>query len=191
VTAVVVPASAPSTRRDSWAEAVAELFSGLFAVCGAASVHCVDAQLSALLASLSGEFAWHAELLCDLVTTGPDGRSGGVSASTRDVVAQLASLEVDGDGVSLCVALSSLVLPWVHDVIEQERATTEPRLDGPRARALLLISRDVIDALGATGSVRRRLVGEGDAPGDSLAPLAGALVDARAVVGAVGDESIG
>jgi hypothetical protein len=191
VTSVVGSATSPSIRRDSWAAAVAELFSRLFAVCGAASVRCVDAQLSVLLASLSGQFAWHAELVGDLVATPPTAGPDGESAAIRDVVAQLGSLDVDGDGVSMCVALSSLVLPWVRDVIEQEHAATEPRLEGPRARALLLISRDVADALAATTTVRRRLAGEGEAPGGALAPLVRALSDARAKVGTVGGESIG
>jgi hypothetical protein len=185
--------TSPSVRRDAWALSYAGLFIGLFAACGEASVRTVDAPLCVLYASLSGQFAWHAELLFDLVTPRADAVDDvdDVDGTTIAVTAQLGALAADGDGVSLCVALASLVLPALRAEIDRERAATELLLDGPRARALLLISRDVSDALAASETASERLGGEGAAQSDALASLRRALSDAGSLAGLAGDDSIG
>jgi hypothetical protein len=91
----------------------------------------------------------------------------------------------------LCGLLAWFVLPALRDAIGAQRAATEPRLEGPRARALLLISRDVADALVATTKASERLFGEGSVAREAYAELGRRVSDAGMTDGLDAMKTIG
>jgi hypothetical protein len=138
-------------RRDAWSAAHCHVARTLFGVCGHGGLSVVDAPTSILLTSLAGQFAWHAELLFDLLPL-----RDGVDREqlVHDAAEELDALSdglrrvlASGDLATLCVVLSRLVVPRLAVAVSDEQSSTDARLEGPRARALLLIGRDLADAL--------------------------------------------
>lgn len=137
--------------RDAWSAAYCHAFRTLFEVCGAAGLSDVDAPTSILFTTLAGQFAWHAELLFDLlpVREGVDREQ-----LVRDAAAQLAPLDDElrrivagGDLASVCAVVAQLLVPGLLAAVTTQQSSTTARLEGPRARSLLLIGRDLADAL--------------------------------------------
>lgn len=149
-------------RRDTWAAAHARVARGLFEACGREGAESADDVASALLTSLAGQFAWHAELLVDLLPLrdGVDREAlvERAASATTAIDALLGSLD---DTTSLCVGLARVVLPRLASSLTGERRATDGRLEGPRVRALTLIARDVADACCKIEPVCERLLADG------------------------------
>ena len=109
-----------------------------------------------LLASLAGQFAWHAELLFDLlpVRDGID-RDALVASATRGCARVTASLDAAAGGPrTMLTALERALVPLEAEV-RRIREGTDARTDGPRVRALTLIGRDLRDARDGVGRALR------------------------------------
>lgn len=138
-------------RRDGWTAAHCVAFRELFAVCGRAGTSRGDARSVVLLTSLSGRFAWHAELLFDLLPVRADVDRAMLLDEAATTVAPLRSAldDVAADVGALCGVLAEIVVPRLLRDVEGVMARTDARLDGPRVRALTLVARDLRDAEGA------------------------------------------
>jgi hypothetical protein len=102
-------------------------------------------------------FAWHAELLYDvlpvrvdidrdaLVEEGIDGAD--------DAMDLLDEIGASDDSLALAASLC-YVVDWFAACVTLERASNDPRLEGPRARALTLLARDLDHACVELGSLR-------------------------------------
>lgn len=145
---------APHGPDDEWTAANCWVLQRLFSTCGAAGARAaqegrVDDAL--VLTSLAGQFAWHAELLFDLLPT----RAGSDAAAlvahgalgADDALGELDELARDGGSGAVCVVLARVVVPRLLAGVGSARARVDARLDGPRARALTLLVRDLRDAL--------------------------------------------
>jgi len=183
------------TPVDGWTAAHCHVLRALFATCGAAGVSSAQdgpADLAIALTSLSGQFAWHAELLFDLLPTraGTDAEAlvarhvPGADAAL-DV---LAGLERRGEFPALCVVLARVVVPRLRTGMAAALARTDARVDGPRARALTLIARDLRDAVELLEPLAERSLSEPGAVEDATtrcAEVERALVGRGVAVGLV------
>ncbi len=183
--------------RDAWSAAHCHVARTLFEACGRAALRDVDAPTCILLTTLAGQFAWHAELLFDLLPV----RDGVDREQLVDDAAQvLDPLDgelrqlADGELATLCMVLSRLVVPRLLAAVNDEQSATDVRLEGPRARALLLIGRDLADALHGLATASERLVA-GDraatAPLEAVADMESRLYERGAVVGLLGAPTNG
>lgn len=114
-----------------------------------------------VLTSLSGQFAWHAELLFDLlpVRAGVD-REALVADEVRgadDVLERLEDLGASRDVGALCLALARVVVPRLQAAATSPAPRVTAAFDGPRARAATLVSRDLADAVSDLESLLARL----------------------------------
>lgn len=136
---------------DAWTAVHCRIARRLFAACGVAGAAGPTPEVALVLTSLSGQFAWHAELLFDLLPTraGTDADAL-VAASVPSVDGALARLDelASREGAAtLSVALARVVVPRLHAAVRAALSRTDARVDGSRARALTLIARDLRDAL--------------------------------------------
>jgi hypothetical protein len=156
----------------------------LFDLC-ATSASTAAPPLAAALAPLAGKFAWHAELLYDVLPVRVDiDRDALVEEGidrADDAMDQLDEIVASDDSLALARALC-YVVDWFAARVTLERASTDPRLEGPRARALTLLARDLDDACVELESLRSRLAvdpgSKDDAP--SAERVAAALATAEA-----------
>ena len=129
------------------------------------------AESPSLLTSLAGQFAWHAELLFDLLPTraGTDATRSSPCArpGADDALDALDELAATDGRAAACVVLARVVVPRLLAGVASASARVDARLDGPRARALTLIARDL-----ATPSRRSSRVAEARAraAGEPLEP---------------------
>lgn len=147
---------APPTSGDAWAAAHGRVLQRLFSTCGSTAVRAAEeghADDALVLTSLAGQFAWHAELLIDLLPTRAGTDAAGLVArrvpGADDALDALDELARDEGSGALCVALARVVVPRLLAGVAASRARVDARLDGPRARALTLVARDLRDALEA------------------------------------------
>lgn len=144
--------SAESVSTDAWTAASCRAFRALFSTCGAAGAEAaVDApELALVLTSLSGQFAWHAELLVDLLVTSTgtdvDARVAQPAPGTDEALHVLDELRAHKEWSSICVVLARVVVPRLRTGVAEALARVDARVDGPRARALTLVARDLADA---------------------------------------------
>jgi hypothetical protein len=156
----------------------------LFEVCGQGASRAAP-ELAAALAPLAGMFAWHAELLYDvlpvragidrdtLVDEGADGAD-----EAMDLLDELVASK---DSAALRSSLT-LVVDWLEVHVARERHSVEPLLEGPRARAFTLIARDLDDVSTTLDSIATRLTHD-------AAPSAGSLEAVVRVGAALGASS--
>ncbi len=151
--------------RVTWTSAHCRIFRRLFGICGAAGSVVAEPACAVVLAGLAGEFAWHAELLYELlpVRQGVD-REALVRVEVHGADAALAWLDGSvgrGDGVQVCLVLGRVLLPRLDRSVAAALAATDRRLDGPRARALTLVGRGLADAGSSLEAVELRLAASG------------------------------
>jgi hypothetical protein len=181
---------------DAWTAAHGRIFGALFATCGAAGAQCAQeaADLALALTSLAGQFAWHAELLVDLLPT----RSG-IDASALvarpvpgadEALARLDRLHRREQWSALGVVLARVVVPRLLAGVASMCDRTDARVDGPRARSLRLVARDLRDALELLEPLAERALAAQGAFAritSSCAEVERALVDAGVAVGFVAE----
>jgi hypothetical protein len=106
-------------------------------------------------------FAWHAELLYDVLPVRADVDRDELVAGcldpSDDAMDILDELVASKDSAALRTALA-LVVDWLEVHIDRERHSNDPLLEGPRVRAFTLIARDLDDASTALEQVASRLV---------------------------------
>jgi len=148
------------TPEDEWTAAHCRVLQRLFASCGGAGATAAEegrVDDALVLTSLAGQFAWHAELLFDLLPTRAGTDAAALVARRRpgadDALDALDELARDEGAGAACVALARVVMPRLHAGVASASADVDARLDGPRARALTLIARDLRDALEAVETV--------------------------------------
>lgn len=184
-----------SEARDRWTAAHCRIARALFETCGAGGATCVDPGASIALTGVAGQFAWHAALLYDLLPErqGVDREAlvdvavGGADAAIALAASDLAG----GDEGAGCCVLARVVLPRLRTSVEAALGRVDAVLDGPRARALTLIDRDLIDAIGVLEPVCERLVGDAAtlaAATSAMAAAERAIVDDSVAVGIVADR---
>jgi hypothetical protein len=164
-----------AVARDAWSAAHCQVARTLFEVCGAAACSDVDAPTSILLTVLAGQFAWHAELYFDLLA-----HRDGVDREqlVRDAAQQVEALDSslrqlgNGDPTTLCAVLSRLLVPRLLAHVTDEHSATDARLEGPRARALVLIGRDLADALERLDAASEHLLARTATPSAPLEVVA-------------------
>lgn len=151
--------NATATAPDRVVAMCCRLSRRLFEACGQGASS-TEPALAATLAPLAGMFAWHAELLFDvlpvragidrdaLVDDDPEG--------TDDAMDLLDELVASNDAVALRTSLA-LVVDWLEVHVARERHSNDPLLEGPRVRALTLVARDLDDASTALEKVTPRL----------------------------------
>jgi hypothetical protein len=156
-----------STEQDRWTAAHCRVFRALFSQCGEAggtAARDEPAALALALTSLAGQFAWHAELLFDLLPT----RAG---TDAEALVAQPvkgadAALELLAGSVALAsqptfmAALARVVLPRLHAGVATRLVRADALVDGPRVRALTLIGRDLVDGVGVLEPLAERAMAD-------------------------------
>jgi hypothetical protein len=184
-----------ASHTDRWTAAHCRCGRALFSICGVAGVGAAregPADLALALTSLSGQFAWHAELLFDLLPT-----QGGVDperlvaapAPGMDAALSLLEALVRSEAwPTLCVVLARVVVPRLRCGVGAALERTDARLDGPRVRALTLLARDLADALELLEPLAERALAPAGAVASSSARCAEverALVDAGVRVGLV------
>jgi hypothetical protein len=142
----------------------------LFEACGQGASG-AEPALAVTLAPLAGMFAWHAELLYDVlpvrVDIDRDALVDGDADGADDAMDILDELVASKDAAALRTALA-LVVDWLEVHVARERHSNDPLLEGPRVRALTLIARDLDDASTALDVVATRLTHD-------TAPSAGSL----------------
>ncbi len=147
--------------RDRWAAAHCAAARELFARCGARGADVDDDELAIVLTSLAGQFAFHATLLYDLLPVRADvDRDALVEGASHAAV--LAALD-DLSTVPLCAVLARVVVPRLRAAVLFELEGVDPRVDGPRARALTLVARDLVDARDELERCTERLMARDDA----------------------------
>jgi hypothetical protein len=180
------------SRDDRWTAAHCRALRALFATCGARAPACEDDELVVVLASLAGQFAFHAGLLYDLLPVRADvDRDALVDTPTPELDDALGTCAKVTDPV-LCALLSRVVVPRLLAGIEVERASVDDRADGPRARGLTLIARDLVDARSILERVSERLVARAqdlDSALSACAELERRVTAAGAVVGLIADPA--
>jgi hypothetical protein len=182
-------AASDASARDRWTAAHVRVLGRLFSVCGAAGATGTPPDAALALTSLAGQLAWHAELLGDLLPT----RAGievaalvaspvpGVDAAIEHLERAAAAGETD----AVCVVVARVVLPRLATSVAAARAATDARLDGPRARALTLVARDLHDAQAVLEPAAERAL---SVPG-ALDELARRCVDVERALVAAGVAS--
>ena len=157
--------NASATAADRFVALSCRVSRRLFEVCGQGASRAAP-ELAAALAPLAGMFAWHAELLYDvlpvragidrdtLVDEGADGAD-----EAMDLLDELVASK---DSAALRSSLT-LVVDWLEVHVARERHSNDPLLEGPRVRALTLVARDLDDASTALEKVTQRLA-HGTAP---------------------------
>ena len=182
---------------DAWTAAHCRVFRGLFELCGEAGgapAGVEPAELAIALTSLAGQFAWHAELLYDLLPT----RAGTDAAALVEVpdaaadgaLKALEAIAHHGELGALCCALARVVVPRLAAGVAGARSRTDARVDGPRARALTLIANDLAAASLLLEPLAERSMAspdEFDRVVASCAAVERPLVAAGVAVGLVGD----
>ncbi len=167
------------SRRDAWTAAHCVAFRELFAVCGRVGASRGDPRRVVLLTSLAGQFAWHGELLFDLLPVRVDVDRAALLESAARTFGSFADALADvGDDAALCAALASVVVPGLLGDVRAVTAVTDDRLDGPRVRALTLIERDLVAALDA---LRATVVSERAAAPSATGRLERAMEDLGAL----------
>jgi hypothetical protein len=143
-----------STEEDRWTAPHCRVFRELFSLCGeagAAASRAEPADVALALTSLAEQFAWHAELLFDLLTTrtGTDAEAlvAHPVAGTDAALSQLAGWHNHERQGPLVGALARVVLPRLHVGVAMQLARTDALVDGPRVRTLTLVARDLLDGL--------------------------------------------
>jgi hypothetical protein len=179
---------------DRWTASHCRVARRLFEVCGKAGASDPSPDVALALTSLAGQFAWHAELLFDLLPARPGIDADAlVAAPVRGVDAGFDRLDelADTDGAAtLCVVLARVVVPRLLAAARAARSRTDALVDGPRARALTLIVRDLRDALELLEALAERAIAA-DGPDRSMTwclQVERGLVDAGAVVGLVAEQ---
>jgi hypothetical protein len=178
-----------ATADDRALAGLARAFGALFEICGEAGASGAEPAFAVALAALSGRFAWHAELLFDVlpVRRGID-RNALVDSpvpGADDAMVALGGLAERGETVAFAVSLARVVVPWLVDGVARASAGNDPRLEGPRARALALIARDLDDS---AAELAARIGTLGTQPGRLDRALAVGAVAASAVALAAGGD---
>jgi hypothetical protein len=185
----------PSVARDRWTAAHCRALGRLFSICGEAGAVGDPPDVALALTSLAGQFAWHAELFGDLLAETGDGDATALVA--RPVAGLDASLDrladaaAAGDVATVCVGLARAVVPRLSSSVAAERARTDARLDGPRARALTLVARDAAAAVARLEPLAERALarpGAFDALARGVVEVERDLVDGGVAAGLVGAE---
>lgn len=159
-----------ATALDIDTAARCRAFRALFATCGLGG-SCVDDPGAAVaLASLAGQFAWHAELCFELLPlrVGID-REALVQMKTPAADAALGVLAAAverGDAATACALLFEVLLPRLAAGVAASLDATVAGLDGPRARALGLVGRDLDDAIERLGRLAARRGADDAAAGE-------------------------
>ena len=132
-------------------------------------------------------FAWHAELLYDVLPVRADVDRDELVAGcldpSDDAMDILDELVASKDSAALRTALA-LVVDWLEVHIDRERHSNDPLLEGPRVRAFTLIARDLDDASTALEEVASRLAHDTVPSAHSLE----AIVRVGAALGATEDD---
>lgn len=166
----------------------------LFEACGQGASS-AEPALAATLAPLAGMFAWHAELLFDVLPVREDiEREALVDAElvgADDAMDLLDELVASNDSAALRTSLA-LVVDWLEVHVARERHSNEPLLEGPRVRALTLIARDLDDASTALEKVAPRLAHDAVPSAHSLETVVriGAALGATEPEGAAPTRSV-
>jgi hypothetical protein len=136
--------------RDVATAAYCRTFRGLFERCGVVGASDVEPSAAIALTSLSGQFAWHAELLEELLPHRSEiDREALIAVAAPGADDVLARLTSDGarlDASGLCVVLERVLLPRLRFAASSASPDTTAAFDGPRARASTLVDRDLADA---------------------------------------------
>ena len=152
--------SVAATANDRWTAAHCRVLGRLFAIAGAAGATGAPPDAALALTSLAGLFAWHAELLGQLLPTRAGVDAAELVARPLDGADRaLDRVAGDAEPSSTCVVLARVVVPRLLAGVEVARAHTDARLDGPQARALTLVARDLRDALGVLEPIAERVAG--------------------------------
>ena len=141
----------PHRTRSRGRAAHCRVFRALFATCGAAGTSAVEGRAGArrrCSTSLAGQFAWHAELLFDLLPTraGIDASALVRGAAPAPTTRSARSTTARGDGEGAASHRRRSPAWWCRGCSRRVRTARERvrrALDGPRARALTLIVRDL------------------------------------------------
>lgn len=178
---------------DRWAAAHCRVFRALFSTCGEVGRDTAasgPAALAITLTSLAGQFAWHAALCFDLLPTHAGTDAEALVAAplhgTDAALDALAALGRDEERAGLAAALGRVVVPRLRTGVATARERVDARVDGPRARAMTLIVRDLDDAIRALEPQIERAIA---APAsfqvavEAATTVERALVDAGVTVG--------
>lgn len=148
-----------ATPADRLAAECCRLSRRLVEACGQGA-STASLQLAVTLAPLAGMFAWHAELLYDVLPVRVDiDRERLVdddAAGADEAMDLLDELVAGSDSVALRSAVA-LVVDWLAAHVDREVHSNNPLLEGPRARAYSLIARDLEDASTALDLLSVRL----------------------------------
>lgn len=129
-----------------------------------------DAEPSAavLFAAHSAQFAWHADLWLDrlpeqpsttlrqFATEAPPAQTD-VPRFDQSLIHSVDTLAVATDTIERLVGAYQLVLPRLLATCEAVRERTDDRIDGPTARLLDLVGRDLSAAIGDGTDLLQRL----------------------------------
>jgi hypothetical protein len=155
-----------STEADRWTAAHCRVFRELFSLCGeagAAAARDEDAATALVLTSLAGQFAWHAELLFDLLPTRADTDAEALVAQpvagADAALSKLAGSRHEPKG-PFVGALARVVLPRLHAGVATQLVRTDALVDGPRSRALTLVVRDLLDGRSALEPLAERAMAD-------------------------------
>lgn len=173
---------------DRWLGANCRVLRAMFAACGQRAASVDDDGLAVLLTSLAGQFAFHAGLLYDVlpVHAGVD-RDALVDEPIAGVDEAIGALAELGSPET-CALLARVLVPRLLSGVEVRRASVDPATDGPLARALTLIERDLLDARSSLERICERLLavdGALDSAAAACAKSERGLVAASVVVGLV------
>jgi hypothetical protein len=179
---------------DRWTAAQCRCARRLFRVLGEAGASGMEPSAAIALTELAGEFAWHAGLFFDLlpVRAGID-RDALVAVpvpGADDVLDHVEGTLSRRATAAGCLVLGRVVVPRLHTGVVRAASANSRDLDGPRARALTLVARDLEDARTTLEDLAERLVGAGDVLDEAINACADAersLRAAKVVVGLVGD----
>ena len=133
---------------------------------------CDDREPAAasLFAAHCPQFAWHAELWAERLPSQPSTSLDAARAAhppvlgepsrfDESIIHSVDTLAVATDTIERLVGIYQLVLPRLLATFESLRSTVDPRVDGPTARALDLVTRDVTMALAEGTDLLNRLRG--------------------------------
>lgn len=129
-----------------------------------------EPSAAALFAQHCPQFAWHADLWAERLPSQPStsldatidagpSTAGEPCRFDESLIHSVDTLAVANDTIERLVGVYQLVLPRLVATCESLRATIDPRVDGPTARVLDLVVRDLTVAISDGTELLTRLRG--------------------------------